>query len=247
MIRTPDQGYCGRFAPSPTGPLHFGSLVTAVGSYLQARSQQGTWRLRIDDIDPQRDSTAAIAQIPAQLEALGLHWDGRVVYQSHHEARYRRALSTLLANQQAFHCGCTRREVAASPLTGPEGPLYPGTCHNGLPAGKIARSVRIKVDHTDTAFNDGAQGRVCRKLADTTGDFVIRRADGHIAYQLAAAVDDVDGGFTEVVRGADLLSSTLRQLWLHRCLDRHSPDYLHLPVATRNDGKKLSKQHMRLP
>ncbi|HET8552725.1 MAG TPA: tRNA glutamyl-Q(34) synthetase GluQRS [Gammaproteobacteria bacterium] len=226
--------YRGRFAPSPTGPLHFGSVVTALGGFLQARSRDGEWQLRIDDIDPDRDSSAALALIPRQLEAFGLHWDGAIVYQSHRAARHREALQTLLDSGRAFYCGCSRREIGDG--------IYPGTCRNGLPAGKAARSVRVRVDDARPAFDDPLQGHVTSDLATEVGDFVIRRADGLIAYQLAAAVDDADGGFTEIVRGADLLSSTLRQIWLHRCLDLPSPAYLHLPIAVDANGDKLSKQ-----
>lgn len=226
--------YRGRFAPSPTGPLHFGSLVTALGGFLQARSRGGEWRLRIDDIDPDRDIADALSLIPRQLEAFGLLWDGPVVYQSLHAARHREALQTLLASGRAFYCGCTRREIGSG--------IYPGTCRDGLPAGKAARSVRVRVDDARPAFDDPLQGRISADLAADVGDFIIRRADGLIAYQLAAAVDDADGGFTEVVRGADLLSSTLRQIWLQRRLDLPSPAYLHLPIAVDANGAKLSKQ-----
>ncbi|HET7307368.1 MAG TPA: tRNA glutamyl-Q(34) synthetase GluQRS [Gammaproteobacteria bacterium] len=226
--------YSGRFAPSPTGPLHFGSLVTALGGFLQARSRNGEWRLRIDDIDPDRDSPAALSLIPRQLEAFGLHWDSAIVYQSRRAPRHHKALQSLLDSGRAFYCGCSRRDIG--------GDIYPGTCRNGLPAGKAARSVRVRVDDARPAFDDPLQGRIAGDLAAEVGDFVIRRADGLIAYQLAAAVDDADGGFTEVVRGADLLSSTLRQIWLHRCLGLPSPAYLHLPVAVDANGDKLSKQ-----
>jgi glutamyl-Q tRNA(Asp) synthetase len=235
--------YRGRFAPSPTGPLHFGSLVTAVGSYLQARRHNGEWRLRIDDIDPQRDSKAALALIPCQLEAFGLNWDGPIIHQSRHAARHREALRTLLRQGRAFRCGCTRSEVAAIAEQGAEGPIYPGTCRNGLPAGKTARSVRVKVDDARIGFDDPLQGRIATELARDVGDFIIERADGLIAYQLAAAVDDADAGFTEIVRGADLLPSTLRQIWLHRCLGLPSPNFMHLPVAVDANGRKLSKQN----
>lgn len=226
--------YRGRFAPSPTGPLHFGSLVTALGGFLQARSQNGEWRLRIDDIDPERDSPDALTLIPRQLEAFCLHWDGPVVYQSRHTTRHREALQALLSKDLAFPCGCTRREAGSG--------IYPGTCRNGLPAGKTVRSVRLRVDSARASFDDALQGRVSGNLGADVGDFVIQRGDGLIAYQLAAAVDDADGGFTEVVRGADLLSSTLRQIYLHDCLGLPSPAYLHLPVAVNAHGEKLSKQ-----
>lgn len=238
----PSGPYRGRFAPSPTGPLHFGSLVTALGSYLQARSRNGEWVLRIDDIDPERDSREALALIPRQLESFGLCWDGPIVYQSRHAARHREALQTLLDSGRAFPCGCTRSEIAAEAKPGLEGPIYPGTCRKGLPAGKTARAVRIRVDDARVSFDDPLQGHISSELAADVGDFIIQRADGLIAYQLAAAVDDAVGGFTEVVRGADLLSSTVRQLWLHTCLGLPSPQYMHLPVAVNADGEKLSKQ-----
>lgn len=238
----PSGPYRGRFAPSPTGPLHFGSLVTALGGFLQARSAGGTWSLRIDDIDPPRNSHAARELIPRQLEAFGLAWDGAIVYQSHRKARHREVLVYLIDAGWAFPCGCTRGEVAALAPAGPDGSVYPGTCRGGIPTGKTARTVRLRVKDAVVVLADPLQGRVRCDLAAEIGDFVIRRADGLVAYQLAAAVDDADAGFTEVVRGADLLYSTLRQMYLLQRLELASPAYLHLPIAVNARGDKLSKQ-----
>lgn len=238
----PTSVYRGRFAPSPTGPLHFGSLVTALGSFLQARHHGGEWHLRIDDLDPYRYSAEAATLIPKQLEAFGLQWDGVIEYQSSHEPHYHRLLQHLIDHHHAYPCGCTRREVAASPRVGPEGPVYPGTCRNGVARGKRPHAIRMKVVDSPISINDPVQGQITSQLSQDVGDFIVQRTDGVIAYQLAAAINDVEGGFTEVVRGADLLSSTLRQVWLHQCLGLPSPHYLHLPVATFSNGKKLSKQ-----
>jgi glutamyl-Q tRNA(Asp) synthetase len=227
--------------------LHFGSLVTAVGSYLQARCRDGEWHLRIDDIDPDRDSSTAVAEIPRQLEAFGLYWDGSIVHQSRNGVRHRDAIETLLRHGRAFHCGCSRRQITASARSGPEGSIYPGTCRAGLPPGKKPRSIRLRVDDTRVDLDDPLQGPVSSQLSEDVGDFVIRRADGCVAYQLAAAVDDAADGFTEVVRGADLLPSTLRQMWLHACLGLPSPAYMHLPVALDANGEKLSKQTRAAP
>lgn len=233
--------YSGRFAPSPTGPLHFGSLVTALGGFLQARRAGGTWSLRIDDIDPARDSKAAADIIPRQLEALGLGWDGPIVYQSARTARHREVAEQLLAQGLAFRCACTRRQLSAAPA-GADGPIYPGTCRRRARAGKTRHAIRVRVEPGVVGIGDPVQGEIACDVAAVLGDFVIRRADGPVAYQLAAALDDVDEGYTEVVRGADLLYSTLRQVYLHRLLGLISPAYLHLPIAVNAKGEKLSKQ-----
>lgn len=234
--------YTGRYAPSPSGPLHFGSLVAALGSYLAARAAGGRWLLRIDDIDRPRVEPGAADIILRTLEHHGLEWDGPVLYQSTRDEDYAAALDKLRGTGQAFPCACTRLEIADGGIHGVEGPVYPGTCRSGLPAGREARTWRLGVDDSRICFDDEAQGRHCQVLARDIGDFVIRRADGLFAYQLATVVDDAWQGVTHVVRGADLLMSTPRQIWLQRCLGLPTPHYLHLPVAVDPGGHKLSKQ-----
>lgn len=240
--------YRGRFAPSPTGPLHFGSLVAAVGSWADARAQRGEWLVRMEDLDPPREVPGAPAAILGTLEALGLEWDGPVVYQSTRAAAYQAALDELQRQGALFPCACTRREIADSAVTALDGSLvYPGTCRGGLPPGRPARATRVRVDAETIDFTDGLQGRVRQDLARDVGDFVLRRADGLFAYQLAVVVDDAAQGVTDVVRGADLLDSTPRQLFLQRRLGLPTPRYLHLPVAVDARGEKLSKQTLADP
>ncbi len=234
--------YCGRFAPSPTGPLHFGSLVAALASYLDARWHRGRWLLRIDNIDPAREVPGAAAGIQRTLEAIGLTWDGPVQMQSERMDRYREALERLARRGATFPCGCSRREVAATGRRGPGGPIYPGTCRGGLPAGRKPRVIRLRTEAARARFVDAIQGEVSCCLDTAVGDFVIRRADGGVAYHLAAAVDDGDPVITHVVRGADLLDSTAPQLHLMKLLGLQPPVYMHLPVAINRAGQKLSKQ-----
>jgi glutamyl-Q tRNA(Asp) synthetase len=234
--------YRGRFAPSPTGPLHFGSLVAAVGSFLQARAERGAWLLRMEDIDPPREVPGAAADILRTLERLGLHWDGPVMYQSARRSAYEAALEKLRREGVLYACGCTRQEIADSSLHGIDGPVYPGTCRAGIPPGRRERALRVRTNDDVLSFADRWQGRVAWRLQREMGDFVVRRADGFIAYQLAVVVDDAAQGVTEVVRGADLLLSTPRQLYLQQCLGVASPQYAHLPVAVNAAGEKLSKQ-----
>jgi len=229
----------GRFAPSPTGPLHLGSLIAALGSYLDARAAGGRWSLRIDDLDAPRCARGAEAAICTALERLGFAWDGEVVRQQPRRERYREALAALEAAGLTYPCGCTRREVAGRP--------YPGTCRGGLPAGRVARSVRVRADGPPIALDDRVQGRYRQDLAAEVGDFVVRRADAIFAYHLATVVDDADAGVTRVVRGADLLASTPRQIHLQRLLGLPTPEYAHLPVAMGRDGAKLSKQNHAPP
>lgn len=243
--------YRGRFAPSPTGPLHFGSLVAATASMLEARAQGGEWLLRIDDLDAPRCSPAAAADILRTLEAFGFAWDGPVVWQSRRGEAYRAAFHRLRAAGRVFPCACTRKELADSTLTTTlaDGALrYPGTCRAGLPAGRAARSWRLRVDDSVwIAFDDELQGNIVSDLAQEAGDFVLRRADGLFAYQLAVVVDDAAAGVTHVVRGADLLASTPRQIFLQQCLGLPTPNYAHLPVAVDAAGEKLSKQTLAAP
>lgn len=236
--------YRGRFAPSPTGPLHFGSLVAAVGSYLDARSQGGEWLLRIEDVDTPRTVPGAATDILATLEAFGFEWDGPVLWQSQRFAAYAEALAQLQAAGQAYGCACSRREIAdsASRPAIDGGVAYPGICRNGLAAGRAARAWRLRVNDGEVEFADRLQGRLAQQLARDVGDFVLFRADGLFAYQLAVAVDDDFQGISDIVRGADLLASTPRQIWLQRCLGFAEPRYAHLPVASNAAGEKLSKQ-----
>ena len=233
--------YVGRFAPSPTGPLHFGSLVAAVGSYLDARAHSGTWLVRMEDVDEPRCSQLHADEILRQLETHGLQWDGKIVYQSRRKPLYQSALDQLIERGAAFPCGCTRREIADPTLHGIEGPVYPGTCRNGL-HGKPARAWRVRVNDTPICFEDRLLGRQCQQLDRDIGDFIVKRADGFFAYQLAVVADDFEQGITHVVRGADLLASTPRQIHLQMLLSYPTPAYLHLPVVTNDAGQKLSKQ-----
>lgn len=235
--------YRGRFAPSPTGRLHFGSLLAAVGSYLDARAAGGEWLLRIEDVDEPRSVAGAADDIRNTLEALGFTWDGEVLVQSRRKDRYRAALERLQASGDAYPCACSRSEIAAAAVAGAVdgGLVYPGTCRNGLPAGRSARAWRLRVPAAPIAFVDRVQGVQSQDLEREVGDFVLLRADGLFAYQLAVVVDDAEQGVNAIVRGADLLASTPRQIWLQQRLGVPTPSYAHLPVATAA-GQKLSKQ-----
>jgi glutamyl-Q tRNA(Asp) synthetase len=239
--------YRGRFAPSPTGPLHFGSLVAATGSYLEARTQGGEWLLRIEDVDAPRCSTSAADDILRLLAAYGFEWDGQPVWQSRRTEAYAAALHRLKAAGQVFPCACTRRELADSAIAPDGAAIYPGTCRTGLPPGREARAWRLRVGQAQIAFDDAIQGPIRSVLAHDAGDFVLRRADGLYAYQLAVVVDDAEAGITHVVRGADLLLSTARQIHLQGCLGVATPAYAHLPVAVNAAGEKLSKQTLAMP
>jgi glutamyl-Q tRNA(Asp) synthetase len=239
--------YRGRYAPSPTGPLHFGSLIAAVGSYLEAKSRGGEWLLRMEDLDAPREQPGAAEAILRTLEACGMGWDGEPTYQNRRGEAYRAALTRLEAPGLVYACGCSRREIADSGL-GPDGALiYPGTCRHGLAPGKAARAKRVRVDESVIEFEDAVQGNMRQNLAAEVGDFVLLRADGLYAYQLAVVVDDAEQGITDVVRGADLLASTPRQIYLQRLLGLATPRYLHLPVAVNAAAEKLSKQTRAAP
>jgi glutamyl-Q tRNA(Asp) synthetase len=231
--------YVGRFAPSPTGPLHFGSLVAALASYLEARSAKGKWLLRMEDLDKPREQPGAADAILRALDALGLHWDGAVEYQSRRSALYRDALAQL--EEHTYPCGCTRSEIADSTLAIDGARVYGGSCRGGLPPGKTARTIRIRAEG-QIRFVDRVQGSQAQQLERDVGDFVLWRADGQFAYQLAVVVDDALQGVTDVVRGADLLGSTARQIYLQQRLGYPVPRYLHVPVAVNAAGEKLSKQ-----
>jgi glutamyl-Q tRNA(Asp) synthetase len=241
--RMNNTAYIGRFAPSPTGPLHMGSLVAAMASYLDARTHRGTWLVRIEDIDEGRTVPGADEAILQCLQAFGMRWDGEVVWQSRRKALYEAAFARL--GSHAYACGCTRREIADSRIgiASDGAAVYPGTCRGGLAHGKTARAWRLRIaDDCRIAFTDRWQGEVSQHLPSEVGDFVLRRADGFWAYQLAVVVDDADQQVTDIVRGADLLDSTPRQIYLQRLLGAPTPRYLHVPVVTNSAGEKLSKQ-----
>lgn len=230
--------YIGRFAPSPTGPLHFGSLLAAVASYLDARQRQGRWLVRIDDIDPPREQPGASEAIIRALEAYGFEWDGEIIYQSRSEDEQRAAVEKLFEAGLGYPCGCSRRMLADF-RRGPLGSIYPGTCRKGTDATETA--IRVRTNDDSLTFRDALQGVQSQRLESESGDFVIRRRDGLIAYQLAVVVDDELHGITHIVRGIDLMGSTPRQIWLQRLLGYRTPDYAHIPVAINRDGDKLSK------
>ena len=234
----------GRFAPSPTGPLHLGSLVAAVGSYVMAKRRGGLWLLRIEDLDLPRVIPGIADDMLWTLEGLGFQWDGEVVYQSRRLDAYQAALDQLIAHGIAYPCGCSRAEIAliASAPHGEEGLIYPGTCRDGLPADKSERAIRVKVYDEVISFEDCVMGRYSQALSPSCGDFVVQRADGPYAYHLAVVVDDAESGVNQVVRGADLLSSTPRQIYLQKVLGFPVPAYCHLPLVTNPDGTKLSKR-----
>jgi len=232
--------YVGRFAPSPTGPLHFGSLVAALAGWLDARAAEGRWLVRIEDLDAPRTLPGAADDILRTLDCLGLGWDGPVLYQSQRSANYKAALKSL----DTYWCGCTRREIADSSIgrASDGAQIYPGTCRGGLAPGKTPRALRVRTGTEEIVFADRVQGPQRQILAREIGDFVLLRADGQFAYQLAVVVDDAEQGVTDVVRGADLLDSTPRQIYLQRLLGYATPRYLHVPAAVNAAGEKLSKQ-----
>ncbi|WP_322070588.1 tRNA glutamyl-Q(34) synthetase GluQRS [Paraburkholderia bannensis] len=255
-MSAPTSRYRGRFAPSPTGPLHFGSLVSALASWLDARAHDGAWLVRVEDIDGPRTVPGAAQDILATLERFGFHADEPPMWQSARIGLYREALDALIASGHVYPCGCTRKEIADSQLHAHRRNttlIYPGTCRDGL-HGKTARAWRLRVPdelpHTAQdagnpaliRFDDRWQGPQQQDLANEVGDFVLLRADGQWAYQLAVVVDDAAQDITHIVRGADLLDSTARQIWLQQCLNVSTPTYLHVPVVTNAEGEKLSKQ-----
>jgi glutamyl-Q tRNA(Asp) synthetase len=245
--RATGRPYVGRFAPSPTGPLHAGSLVAGLASYLDARAHGGRWLLRIEDLDPPRVAAGATAAIEGTLAACGLAWDGDIVLQSRRGTAYQAAFDQLAAQGRVYPCACTRKEVADSLANlrqrdfGRE-LVYPGTCRAGPAPGRAPRAWRIAVGDAVIVFDDVLQGRQRQELAREVGDFVLKRADGLWAYQLAVVVDDGYQGITHVVRGADLLDSTPRQILLQQLLGLPAPVYAHVEVLTDAGGEKLSKQ-----
>lgn len=241
--------YVGRFAPSPTGPLHFGSLVAAMASYADARAHHGRWLIRIEDVDTTRCSATAERTILAQLACYGFVHDGDIVRQSERSALYERALEQLRTNDLLFACACTRRQLEAAPRNFEGEAIYPGTCRERrLPFASNASRVRVPAMGADeVSFVDRAAGVVRQQLSAELGDFLLRRADGIYSYQLAVVVDDELQGVTQVVRGADLLGNTPRQIHLQRCLGYRTPAYLHVPLARNASGEKLSKQTQATP
>jgi glutamyl-Q tRNA(Asp) synthetase len=239
--------YIGRFAPSPTGPLHAGSLVAALASFLDARAHQGRWLVRIEDIDEARTVPGAAEDIIATLSAFGMESDGEVLWQSRRKERYAAAFDKL--GSQAYPCSCSRKEISDSRVAlAPDGAvIYPGTCRHGLATGRSPRAWRLRLPEQDDPaslirFDDRWQGHIDENLAESVGDFVLKRADGFWAYQIAVVVDDADQQVTDIVRGADLLESTARQIYLQRLLGITTPRYLHVPVVVNELGEKLSKQ-----
>lgn len=238
-------GYRGRFAPTPSGPLHLGSLLTALASYLDARRQQGQWLLRVDDLDTQRISAGAETEILRQLESHALLWDGTIRRQSEHLDEYRAAIESLNRQGLTYGCDCSRALLAQRALPGPDGAVYPGTCRNrGLTGPDLA--LRLRLADEELSFEDAGQGPQRRSLATDIGDFVVRRRDGVIAYQLACAVDEHAQRITHVVRGADLLGSCFMQLQLMQHLRLRPPRYRHLPVLVDSGQRKFSKQNHSL-
>jgi glutamyl-Q tRNA(Asp) synthetase len=235
--------YIGRFAPSPTGPLHFGSLVAAVASYCDARKNNGKWLVRMEDLDRPRTVKGAADTILHQLESFGFEWDGPVLYQSQRDSFYNEALEKLKDRQLIYRCTCTRKEIADSSTNmGIEGAIYPRTCLQQPIKPNAAIAWRIKTDDSNISFDDAIQGRISQTLNTDIGDFILKRADGLFAYQLAVVVDDAAQGVTNIVRGADLMDSTPRQIYLQRQLAYPTPQYAHVPVVSNLAGEKLSKQ-----
>lgn len=231
--------YRGRFAPSPTGNPHLGTLIAAVASYLQARKNNGEWLLRIEDVDTHRRVPGADDTLLKTLDKFGFEWDHAVVWQSSRSVYYQQALEQLIADERAFPCTCSRKLLAqtTNELSG----IYPGTCRTRKLPMQHEHAIRLRVADATISFNDAVAGEYSQSLARDCGDFVVKRRDGLFAYQLAVVVDDARQGVTEVVRGADLLDSTPRQIYLQRCLGYPEPAYLHLPLILDPDGRKLSK------
>lgn len=234
------QRYIGRFAPSPTGPLHLGSLFTALASFIDARHHQGKWLLRIDDLDTPRNATGAVDAILRCLERFELHWDDQPFFESQHQPVYQEHLAQLIRNQQIYGCRCSRRELEGHTV-------YPGFCrHLGWPDDSQA-ALRVKTCDKILTFDDRLQGRLESHLGNEHGDFIVRRRDGIVAYQLAVVVDDHLQGVNQVVRGIDLLLSTVKQLYLYDLLNYPAPVYMHVPVVVDATGTKLSKQTLAAP
>ncbi|NOQ68568.1 MAG: tRNA glutamyl-Q(34) synthetase GluQRS [Gammaproteobacteria bacterium] len=236
MPNTNPQIYKGRFAPSPTGPVHYGTLIAAVGSYLQAKSNDGQWLIRMEDVDITRKVDGADVDILNTLESFGFEWDGAVIYQSEQTEHYEQAVDELLSQSLVFPCFCTRKQLAKS-----DDKIYPGTCRQHQLPEKHEHALRLLAKEISIEFNDAVMGKQRQEIKQQCGDFIIKRRDGLFAYQLAVVVDDAMQNITEVVRGADLLDSTPRQIYLQQLLNYPTPDYCHLPLAVDNSGNKISK------
>ncbi len=239
--------YVGRFAPSPTGPLHFGSLVAAVASYCEAKANQGQWLVRMEDLDKPREMIGAADDILHTLVAFGFQWDDEVVYQSQRTSLYQEAFEQLQRKGLIYPCSCSRKEIADSANNGIEGLVYPGACRNGMLQLRSQHAWRVKVTDEMISFNDAIQGHQSQLLSRDIGDFVLKRADGLFAYQLAVVVDDASQHITHILRGADLLNSTPRQIYLQQLLGLNKLDYAHIPLVVNESGDKLSKQNLAQP
>jgi len=229
----------GRFAPSPTGPLHFGSVIAAVASYMQAKSQNGQWLVRMDDIDTPRNQAGADTAILTSLEILGLHWDNKVLFQTNRQEAYQDALTLLSEKSLLYRCTCTRKQL--------QGNAYPGTCRNKSHDPEQQHALRVITNQQAIKIDDEIQGQFQQNLETETGDFIVHRADDLVAYHIATVVDDAYQGITEIIRGADLLDSTPRQIYLQQLLNYPIPTYAHTPVAVDKQGYKLSKQYHAPP
>ena len=236
-----NHGYVGRFAPSPTGPLHFGSLVSALASYLDAKANGGRWLVRIEDLDPPREVTGSSTLILKQLQALGMDWDDEVLYQSTRLSAYEKILQQLENRDNCFNCDCSRQRVS-----GLEG-VYDGRCRSRGLNSSPGLAIRLKISPKTVQFTDGIQGDYAQNLEHEVGDFILRRRDGLFAYQLAVVADDAAQKISHVVRGYDLLSSTPRQIYLQQRLGLPTPSYAHIPIIVNDLGQKLSKQHFAEP
>lgn len=225
--------YTSRFAPSPTGHLHLGSVYTALASFLDARANHGVWQLRLDDLDTPRNVAGATTSILKTLETLGLHWDGQVDYQSLHIDEYHAVLENLLVDEKIYRCQCSRKNLT---------PIYTQTCRNQQIPFNIPHSLRIKTDARQISFNDGLQGQISHNLASQHGDFILKRRDNIIAYQFAVVLDDFRQNINHVVRGMDLLHETPKQIFLQQILNLPTPHYVHVPILVNEKGEKLSKQ-----
>jgi len=234
--------YRGRFAPSPTGPLHFGSLIAAVASYLEARKQQGEWLVRMEDVDELRNQTGAADNILHTLDNYGFEWDGEVLYQTQRKQAYAEALHQLDSQDLIYRCTCSRKDLRDQIPAGEHGLIYPGTCEYLQHPAETEHSLRVKTHNDKIEFTDAVMGIYGQQLKTETGDFIIRRRDKLFAYQLAVVVDDAFQNITDIVRGYDLLDSTPRQIHLQQCLNYSTPSYTHLPIAINDQGDKLSKQ-----
>ena len=236
-MQTNSSRYVGRFAPSPSGPLHLGSMLTAVASYLEAKSNRGLWHLRIDDLDPPRIVTGSCQQILNTLEKYHLAWDGDVVYQSQRNSGYQDYLQHCIDQNLTYPCNCPRHKIMAV------GGIYPGTCLTHPPSQNDSPcAIRIKTPDNAIKFEDDCQGMIEQHIPTEVGDFIIKRKDGLFAYHLACVVDDHLQGITHIVRGRDLLDSTPRQIYLQQILNFSTPSYCHLPIVVNQEGFKLSKQ-----